>query len=163
MVLDRSPNIHTIVNEKANEDDTNPQIAIINPLPPIIPISLFLILNFGNPYQNNTGFTMPDDNDDTYYSEYYDYPPFNYALEEAYDKYISYAGHWNDPFYDVRKQATRDREKKQTKRQKHRATKLTKKANAIQEKQERHTKHEKPHPPKKSGRRGSLGRDIVLV
>jgi hypothetical protein len=101
--------------------------------------------------------------------EYDDYLPINYALEDAleevYDNYISAAGYWNDPFYDVRKQATRNYEKKQTKRQKRRAIKRTKKANsiAIQEKQDTPTKHEKPRPSKHSGRRGSLGRDIVLV
>ena len=138
MVFNRSSNINTIV-EQANEGDTNPLIEIVNP-------------------PNNTNE----------YNEYDDdYPPFNYALEEAleeaYDEYISAAGFWNNPSYDLRKQETRDREKKNTKRQKRRAAKLTKKANAKEEKQDTQNKHEKKLPSKKSGRRSSPGRDFVLV
>jgi len=179
MVFNRLPTIYTIV-EEANEEDTNQPNVIENP--PVPQFNLFLhFLEFEAPYLNSNStyctystdcpnctnstdgsrcITMTDE-----YGNFYDDPLPNDALEGAYDYYISAAGYWNDPFYDLRKQATRDYEKKQTKRQKRRAAKLTKKASAIaiQEKQDTPTKHEKRHPSKKSGRRGSLGRDIVLV
>lgn len=116
---------------------------------------------------DNYGAEIESDNDHDPYSEYYDYHPFDYALEEAlekaYDEYISTAGFWNNPSYDLRKQETRDHEKNNTKRQKRRAAKLTKMANAIEEKQDTQNKHEKKRLSKKSGRRGSPGRDIVIV
>jgi len=183
MVFNRSPDIYTI----AEEEDTNPPNVIENP--PVPQFNEFLpFLNFVSPpYLNSNGtyctystdcpnctnstdgsrcITMTDE-----YGNFDDDPLPNdalkKALEEACDDYSSAVGYWNDPDpnYDLRKQATRDYEKKQTKRQKRRAAKLTKKANAIaiQEKQNTPTKHEKRHPSKKSGRRGSLGRDIVLV
>jgi hypothetical protein len=193
MVLDNRlpPNIYTIVGGQANEiqaneiqanevEDTNPPNVIENP--PVPQFNLFLhFLEFEAPYLNSNGTYCTystdcpnciDSTDGTHCltmsDEYgnFDDDPLEKALEGAYDDYISAAGYWNDPFYDVRKQATRDFEKKQTKRQKRRAAKLTKKANAIaiQEKQNTATKYETPRPPKKSGRRGKHHwDDIVLV
>jgi len=174
------------INEvQANDVDTNPPNVIVNPPVPVFNRFLHFLM-FEAPYLDgdyadctystdcpnciirNDGFhclTLEDE-----YLNSGRYPIPNHALEEAlenaYDEfYISYT-YWNDLTYDLRKKATRNREKKITKRQKRRAAKLTKTANAIaiQEKQNTATKYEKPRPPKNSGRRGKHHwDDIVLV
>jgi len=95
--------------------------------------------------------------EDPYYDDFDNLPSF----EEAYEDYVAEMNA-RTHFEDVRKQATRDREKDtihREKRRKLRNAKLTKKAN---DNSEAHEKPERKRPSKKSGRRGAPGRDIVV-
>jgi len=147
MVLNRSRNIYNIIeapsnevqiNEvQANDVDTNPPNVIVNPPVPVFNSFLHFLM-FVAPYLNGdyTDCTYSTDcpncinrNDGTHCltmeGEYLNsgwYPIPNHALEEAlenaYDEYYIAETYWNDLTYDLRKKATRNREKKITKRQK---------------------------------------------
>jgi len=158
MVRDTTNSISTIV-EQANGTPSSLQIEIVYPnelemlqmhQPILIPFEEYYI-------STGTGFG----NEDLYYYDDYESEDFEYSFEDFYEDYVSMMNA-RTHFLDVRKQETIDREKDNTHRQKRRAKQLALKTNKTNARQKEQDAHKKKRPSKKSGRRGSHGRDIVL-
>jgi len=136
-------------------------IPIENPIPAPVPLG-------------NANAVDISDDDDSEYGEYFDYHcsvpdfrgrEFDYPDKDwLADAYTEHCAEFNARTHilDVRKQETIDREKDNIQRQKRRAAQLTKKAKKADTKQENQAMCKKKRPSKKSGRRGSHDRDIVV-
>jgi hypothetical protein len=144
-------------------------IPIENPIPAPVPRG------------NANAVDISDDDDSEYgeyfgseYDKYFDYHcsvpdfrgrEFDYPDKDwLADAYTEHCAEFNARTHilDVRKQETIDREKDNIQRQKRRAAQLTKKAKKADTKQENQAMCKKKRPSKKSGRRGSHDRDIVV-
>ena len=119
----------------------------IIPLPIVLQTITFAGTNFGNEVWE--------------YDNYYD--DYEFSFEECYLEYIA-ESNARTHFLDVRKQATIDREKTNTQRNKRRTKQLSKKAKKDESRyeEEQHVPRQRKRTSKKSGRRSSMWRDIIV-
>ena len=142
-------------------------IPIANPIPAPAPLGNANVVDIYDDLEDLC-------DDDSEYGEYFDYhcsvPDFR-GREFVYpdkdwlaDAYMEHCAEFNARTHilDVRKQETIDREKDNIHRQKRRAAQFTKKAKKADAKQENQAICKRKRPSKKSGRRGSHDRDIVI-
>lgn len=164
MVFHNSYSISEMVVQ-ANDTPSILQIEIVYPTTDLIVVQVPFQIPIPIPseeYYIASGIGFGNENfnyEEMYNDDYDDYPVLN--LEEAYEDHIAEINA-RTHFIDVRKQETIDREKDNTHQKKRRATQLTKKVNKANARIETEEMYEKKRPSKKSGRRGSQCRDIVL-